>query len=343
MTNLSQNAVVPCQLVGPMKIIGPELNGELQVPFATFEAPLWPSVNRGAKISRLTAGIKVTILRDCMTRSILLSAESSENLANILSSLQNVRAELNQAVAATGRFVNLLNIHPEVVGDLLFLRLEFSTGDAAGHNMTTKASEAVLGYLLKKYPELKYISVSGNFCTDKKVSAVNSILGRGKYVVAEILIPKEICEKHLKTKPEKIVELNIKKNLLGSIISGGVCSANAHFANMLLGVFLATGQDAANIVEGSQGLVHVEMRGADLYFSVTLPNIIVGTAGKSKKMDFSQENLRILGCLEQRIIGANSRRLAGIIGATVLCGELSLLAALTNYGELMRTHELFER
>jgi hydroxymethylglutaryl-CoA reductase (NADPH) len=126
-------------------------------------------------------------------------------------------------------------------------------------------------------------------------------------------------------------------------MAGGLRSANAHFANMLLGFYLATGQDAANIVEGSQGIVHAEMQGDDLYFSVTVPNIIVGTVGNGKHLPFVQENMAMMGCTETREPGQNARRLAIICAATVMCGELSLLAAQTNPGELMRAHVAMER
>jgi hydroxymethylglutaryl-CoA reductase (NADPH) len=234
-------------------------------------------------------------------------------------------------------------MHLQVVGNLIYLRFEFNTADAAGHNMSTLAAERLVEWILIRYPELQYVSISGNYCSDKKNSAVNGILGRGKYVVTEVVIPRAICQRFLKTTPEKIVQLNIKKNLMGNILAGGVRTANAHFANMLLGFYLATGQDAANIIEGSQGMVHADLRGDDLYFSVTLPNIIVGTVGSGKTYDFVRENLRLLGCLEDREPGCNARRLAVIAACAVLCGELSLLAAQTNPGELMRSHLQLER
>ncbi|MFN7097745.1 MAG: hydroxymethylglutaryl-CoA reductase, partial [Gammaproteobacteria bacterium] len=159
----------------------------------------------------------------------------------------------------------------------------------------------------------------------------------------EMLIPRDICRATLKTEPEKIADLNIKKNLIGSILAGGLRTANAHFANMLLGFYLATGQDAANIVEGSQGVVHAEMRGDDLYFSVTVPNIIVGTVGHGKDLPFVQDNMALLGCNIPNAPGQNGRRLAIICAATVMCGELSLMAAQTNHGELMRAHIALER
>jgi hydroxymethylglutaryl-CoA reductase (NADPH) len=143
----------------------------------------------------------------------------------------------------------------------------------------------------------------------------------------------------LRATPEQIHNLNIKKNLLGTNIAGAVRTANAHFANMLLAIYLATGQDAANIVEGSQGFVTTDIVDDHLYFSVTLPNLIIGTVGNGKELAFVQENLQSMGCLGAE--GAD--KLAIITAATVLCGELSLLAAQTNPGELLRTHMLMER
>jgi hydroxymethylglutaryl-CoA reductase (NADPH) len=157
------------------------------------------------------------------------------------------------------------------------------------------------------------------------------------------VIPRDIVERRLHSTPEKIVDLNIKKNLIGTMIAGGLRSANAHYANMLLAFYLATGQDAANIIEGSQGVVHTEVRNGDLYFSCTLPNLIVGSVGNGKGIDFVEENLERLGCRDDREPGANARRLAAICGATVLCGELSLIAAQTNPGELMQSHLQMER
>lgn len=336
-------AAVPMRSIGPVKIVGQVLEEEIKVPLATYESPLWPSTNRGAIVSRLAGGIRVTVLGDRMTRSVLLEAETAEVAYSVTSALKGYRAELEAVVTETSRFAQLEEWHVQIVGKLIFIRFAMQTGDASGHNMTTKASEALLDWILKRYPKLEYVSISGNYCTDKKASAVNGILGRGKYVVAELEIPAEICQQYLRTTPEKIVALNIKKNLIGTLIAGGVRSANAHFANMLLGFYLATGQDAANIIEGSQGIVYAEVKKTALYFSVTLPNIIVGTVGNGKQLEFVRQNLEKMGCLEERLPGENARRLAAIAAATVLCGELSLLAAQTNPGELMESHLRLER
>lgn len=336
-------ASIPLQWVGPARLVGDEVQDEVMIPLATYEEPLWPSVNRGAKVSMMTDGINSVVVDDRMARSILLEAPDAEAAAVTADCLRNRIEELQAVVRTTSRFAQLLDLHFQVVANLLYVRFELSTGDAAGHNMVTGAADALADWILKQYSDIRYVSISGNYCTDKKCSAVNGILGRGKYVVAEMTVPADICARALRTTPEQIVNLNIKKNLLGTMVAGGVRSANAHFANMLLGFYLATGQDAANIIEGSQGFTFAEVRHKALYFSVTLPNIIVGTVGAGKNLPFVQENLKRLGCLEEREPGANARRLAVICAAAVLCGELSLLAAQTNPGELMKAHRKMER
>jgi hydroxymethylglutaryl-CoA reductase (NADPH) len=336
-------APIPMRKVGPVRLAGPETEGEFLVPLATFETPLWPSVERGARVAAQAGGIRAVVLDERMTRSVLVDAPGAEGARDLVAFLETHRADLAQVAAGTSRFAQLKDVHCEVVGHLVFVRFEFSTGDAAGHNMATRAADALLGWILEQRPECAYGSISGNYCCDKKPSAVNGILGRGKYVVAEATIPRRLVERYLHTTPEKIAELNVRKNWIGTTLAGGLRSANAHFANMLLGFYLATGQDAANIVEGSQGFTLAEAREDGLVFSVTLPNLIVGTVGNGKGLPFVEENLRGLGCLEAREPGANARRLARICAATVLCGELSLLAAQTNPGELMAAHLRLER
>ncbi len=329
--------------VGPVRITGPVVDDEVMVPLATYEAPLWPSTDRGARVTSRAGGIRTIIVDERMSRSILLEAGSAESALAFTAALAARGDELAEIVKGTSRFGRLRDYHVQLTANLIYLRLEMTTGDAAGHNMVTLAADHVMSWILEQWPELKYVSVSGNFCTDKKVSAVNGILGRGKHVICETVIPPDLCRKLLKTSPAAMADLNVKKNLIGTSLAGGVRTANAHFANVLLAVYLATGQDAANIVEGSQGMVHAECRGDDLYFAVTLPHVIVGTVGAGKDSGCVEENLRRLGCLEHREPGDNARRLAAITAAAVLCGELSLMAALTNPGELMRAHVEFER
>lgn len=337
-------ACVPMKWVGPMRITGNVAATETEVPLATYESPLWPSVARGARISTMVEqGIVATLVDERMTRSVLLRAKDAQTA--YLASLEvDARLdELREIVRTCGRFVELIGFHHEITANLLFIRFAFSTGDAAGHNMATLAADTLLTHILKTVPGVSYGSISGNYCTDKKATAINGILGRGKNVVTELLVPREIVHRALRTTAAAVAELNVHKNMIGTLLAGGIRSANAHYANMLLGFYLATGQDAANIVEGSQGVTVAEDRDGDLYFSCTVPNLIVGTVGNGKGLDFVEANLTRLGCREEREPGENARRLAVIAAATVLCGELSLLAAQTNPGELMRTHVRLER
>lgn len=384
-TNKNKITPIPTRWVGPIKISGSEFNLLQEVPLATFEKPLWSAVSRGARVTRACAGLNISIAHECMTRSILVETQNAAYLVTVIHDLPQYRETLQQIVASTSAFTMLQDWQTQIIGNLLYIRFSFTVGDAAGHNMATKAADALLRWLLQHYSYLHYVSVSGNFCVDKKVSVVNGVLGRGKYVIADMLIPYATCITLLNTAPATLIDLHVKKNLLGSIAAGSIRSANAHFANMLLAFYLATGQDAANIVEGSQGIVHATLsptankKAPDLYFSVTLPNIIVGTIGSGKTLSFARENLELLGCrdissqentrvknietnkeekenyrdtnehkVERQIehkhhTGWQARKLAVIAAANVWCGEISLLATQANQGELVRCHEAIER
>lgn len=335
---------VPTQWVGPIRVSGNAVTGEIEVPLATYESPLWPSVGRGAKISRMVeGGIRATVVGERMSRSVLFVARDG---AAAFTASQQILAridELHAVVGSGSRHAKLVDVHPEIVGNLLYLRFALQTGDASGHNMVTHAADQLMTEILGWNLGLEYGSISGNFCTDKKATGVNGILGRGRNVVADIVIPHDIVRNNLRTDADEFVDLVMRKNYVGSTIAGALRSANAHFANMLLAIYLATGQDAANIVEGSQGFAYAERRDEGLYFSCTLPHLIVGTVGNGKDLPDVENALQRLGCREEREPGGNARRLASVVAATVLCGELSLLAAQTNQGELMATHRQFER
>jgi len=341
-SNNPEYTKIPTVWIENLKIKDFEKN--VSAPLATYEKPLWHSVARGAYVSGLTQGIEVFIKDDKMTRSVIFESEKIEDLIKISQEISDNINDLKKVTKTTSKFAELLNINTQIVGNLLYVRFEFFTGDASGHNMTTKASQTLMNHLLKKYKTLKYVSISGNYCTDKKVSCVNGILGRGKYCIGKIIISSAICKKHLNCIPQEIVNLNTKKNLIGSILAGSIRSANAHFANMLLAFYLATGQDAANIIEGSQGITFAEEKNGDLHFSVTLPNVIIGTVGNGKDLPQIQENLKKLGCADSKLKpGKNALKLAKIITSIVLCGELSLLAAQCNPGELVDSHMKIER
>nr|AHX39392.1 hypothetical protein wt6.15c [Streptomyces sp. WT6] len=337
-------APIPMRWVGPIRLGGNAAEGEVRVPLATYETPLWSSVQRGARISRsVPGGITATLMDERMTRSVLVEADSAAQCLDAARAVEERLGELRALTRTTSRYAELLAVRHEICGPLLFLRFEFTTGDASGHNMVTLAADTLLTHLLSTVSAIRYGSISANYCSDKKATAINGILGRGKNVSAEILIPRAVVTSRLRTSAARVEHLNNGKNLIGTLLAGGIRSANAHYANMLLAFYLATGQDAANIVEGSQGVTYAADRDGDLYFSCTLPNLIIGTHGNGKHLPHVQQTLNQLGCLNERPLGDNARRLAALVAATVLCGELSLLAAQTNPGELMKAHTRIER
>jgi hydroxymethylglutaryl-CoA reductase (NADPH) len=227
-----------------------------------------------------------------------------------------------------------LGFEDQIIGKNLWLRFSFDTCEAMGMNMATKACESISQYIEEKY-QIKCLSLSGNFCPDKKPSWLSFIKGRGKKVWAESSVSKENCLKILKTSPEKIVEIVKQKSHLGSIISGSM-GFNAHFANIIAGLFLSTGQDAGHIPESSLGITEAEVnQKGDLYFSVYLPSLIVGTVGGGTGLPTQKEALRIMNINNDK---NDAIKFAGIIAGAVLAGELSLTAALAS-GDLNKAHQ----
>lgn len=337
---------IPTRWVGPMTFQRVTTLGKTQtilpveVPLATLETTLFFSVQRGSRVMQKAGGVISTMISDTMTRSITLQTSSALQAETISRFVKTNLAKLQtEVVVKKSRYAQLQTIDVYQVANLIYLRIAIFSDNASGHNMVTLVADAIGDYLLNQFPFASYVSVSGNMCVDKKVSVINALKGRGKHLISEITIPRAIVESDLKTTPEKIVDVNIKKNLLGSIMAGSIHSANAHYANMLLAIYLATGQDAANIVEGSQGITYAEVKEGNLYFSVTIPNVIVGIIGNGKNEPPFSERLTKMNCIGD----GGSQTLAHLVGATVLAGELSLLAALTNPHELMRAHTAIER
>lgn len=161
-------APVPMRFVGPLKLTSNNSQEPIAVPLATYETPLWHSVGRGARVSMLCEGIKTTVVDERMSRSILLEANDASEALYAWQSLQQQQVQLQNVVSQTSRFAILIDMHSQIVGNLLFIRLEFTTGDASGHNMVTQSAEHIINWILKEHTELKYCSISGNYCSDKK-------------------------------------------------------------------------------------------------------------------------------------------------------------------------------
>jgi len=325
---------IPLGIAGPLKVNGDYANGEFYVPLATSEGALVASVNRGFSVISESGGAITKIIDDKMTRSPVLKAKSVTDALKIKAWIKEHFSELKKAAEVTTRHGKLVKIDPIlVVGKYIYPRFVYTTGDSMGMNMVTIATEAALNLLTYK-TGVHLIALSGNACVDKKPSSLNLIEGRGKSFTAEVVVPRDVVKNKLKTTPEAIVEVNTAKNLIGSAVSGSM-GFNAHYANMIGAIFLATGQDEAHIVEGSIGITTamVEDNG-DLYFAVTLPDVPVATVGGGTSIETARECLEIMNAYGNKKV----HKFAEIVAGTVLAGELSLMGALAA-GHLARAHK----
>jgi len=253
---------------------------------------------------------------------------------------------LKRAFEGTSRFARLMSVKGALAGRILYVRFRSTTGDAMGMNMVSKGTEKALEAMSTMFPCMSVLTLSGNYCTDKKPAAINWVEGRGKSVVAEAVIPGEVVRKILKTSVEDLVRLNTKKNLVGSAMAGSVGGFNAHAANVLTAVYLATGQDPAQNVESSQCLTFMEAipsttttTTTDLLITITMPCIELGTIGGGTSLLPQSGVLDMLGLRGAHPTdpGANARQLAKVVVGGVMAGELSLLGALAS-GELIKAH-----
>jgi hydroxymethylglutaryl-CoA reductase (NADPH) len=334
---------IPVGIAGPLRVNGDYAKGDFYVPLATTEGALVASVNRGAKAVTASGGAYVKVLKDGMTRAPLIWTPSVVEAVRFVEWVKANMEVLKGKVSEVTRHGRLLDLQPFIVGNLVWLRFIYSTGDAMGMNMATIASDRICSYIEQSYDgEARCISLSGNMCTDKKPAIINRLLGRGKYVVAEALIPASVAESVLKARIDLIHYINQAKNLLGSGVAGSV-SFNAHYANIIAAIFIATGQDVAQVVESSMGFTWTELREDNLYISVTLPSLEVGTVGGGTRLRTQREALAIMGVAGGGDPpGVNALKFAEIVAATVLAGELNLLAALAS-GHLARAHEKLGR
>jgi len=305
-----------------------------------------------------TGGVTTAITGDAISRAPLLRIPNIQTGAQIKRYLETNFDEVRTQFNSTSRYARLQTIKVFIAGRNLFLRFQCSTGDAMGMNMISKGTEQALSLIVKQFPGVEVLSLSGNLCTDKKPSAINWIEGRGKSVVCDAIIKESVVRSVLKSSVDAMVDLNIRKNLIGSAMAGSLGGCNAHASNIVTAMFIATGQDVAQNVESSNCMTTMEKvneddnNSGDLYVSVTLPSLEVGTIGGGTGLEAQSACLNMLGVQGSSLsssdsksdgdsdnakAGKNSRQLARIISGAVLAGEISLMAALTS-GHLVKSH-----
>ncbi len=334
--NMIGTVQVPLGFVGPVKVNGDHAKGEFLVPMATTEGALLATVNRGCSALTLAGGANVLIVKDEMTRAPVFRVRDLRHGREVTSWIATHSSDIMTAAESTSKHGKLVGVRTFESGRSLFVRFSFETGDAMGMNMATIASEKA-AKLIEKETGAKLISVSGNLCVDKKPSGVDYLLGRGKTVIADATIPKDVVKEKLKATPDEIAEAAFRKDLVGSALSLSM-GQNAHVANMLAAVFIATGQDSAQVVEGSMGMTTAEVVDGDLYVSLRLPALEVGTVGGGTKLPCQGEALSVMGCLG----AGKAKKFAEIVAAVTLAGELSTLAAQAT-GTLASAHQSLGR
>uniref|UniRef100_A0A671PVZ0 3-hydroxy-3-methylglutaryl-coenzyme A reductase n=1 Tax=Sinocyclocheilus anshuiensis TaxID=1608454 RepID=A0A671PVZ0_9TELE len=299
--------------------------------------------------SKLSGGVSSRVLADGMTRGPVVQMPSACRAAEVKGWLESPEgfSAIKQAFDHTSRFARLDRLQASLAGRNLYIRFQSQTGDAMGMNMLSKGTEQALSRLQERYPDMRLLAVSGNYCTDKKPAAVNWIHGRGKSTVCEAVILARVVGEVLKSSTAALVELNISKNLVGSAMAGSIGGFNAHAANIVTAIYIACGQDPAQTVGSSNCITLMESVGTDgedLYLSCTMPSLELGTVGGGTGLPAQHACLQMLGVhgSSDQCPGENSRTLARIVCATVLAGELSLMAALSA-GHLVKSHMTHNR
>ena len=316
-------AQVPLGIAGPLHVNGEHAQGDFYVPLATAEGTLVASYNRGMKLTREAGGVTVTVIDDAMQRAPAFGFDSAREARSFGRWVEDNLDAIRERAEASTQIGKLRDIEQYAASRFVFLRFNFTSGDAAGQNMSGKATAAACDWIREQCEEqIRYFQLEANFATDKKASQVNTLRTRGKRVVAEVTIPPDLAERHLNTGTELMYRARQVSNLGGFM--AGVVNNGSHSPNAIAAMFIATGQDAGNLAESSTAMVYAELLpdGA-YYYSITIPSLIVATYGGGTGLPTQRECLELLGCYGKD----NVRKLAEVVGATVLCGELSLGAA----------------
>ena len=330
-------AQVPIGVAGPLRIHGDHASGDFYVPLATTEGTLVASYNRGMRLLTESGGIKTTVMDDSMQRAPVFIFDDSHQGRDFGLWVDERFEEIKRSAESTTNFGKLHSIRQYSIGPLRYLRFNYTTGDAAGQNMTGKATEAACVWIRENYPgDTRYL-LSGNIDTDKKHSRMNMLETRGKRVVAEATINKDLLKRLMGVDTETLFwarQVQMAGSFLVASASNGV-----QIANGLTAIFIATGQDVANIAESHAGISYTQLLdNGDYYWSMTLTSLIVGTRGGGTGLATQRECLEMLGCRGPGKVN----KLAEICAATVLAGETSLASAVLA-GDWVPSHDRLGR
>ncbi len=336
-------AQVPIGLAGPLQVNGEHARGEFYVPMATVEGTMLASYNRGMKVIRESGGVLTTVSGDCMQRAPVFVFPSAREARDFCQWLKDNYEAIKAQAESTTSVGKLNEIEQYHAHNMVFTRFDYSTGDAAGQNMTSKATFVACEWIHRNFPALTHYLLSGNFDTEKKTSSVNLLKGRGRRVTAEITVPRQVMIDNLRITPQ---QMHYGQGITGlSALLTNSSNNAAHPANGLAALYLATGQDIANIGESNQCTTYNKVtREGDYYFSITFPALILATYGGGTALPTQRECLEIMDCFGP----GKALKLAEIAAALALAGELSLGAAAkvdqkTRKNEWVDAHEKLGR
>ena len=330
-------AQVPIGLAGPLLVRGEHVDGEVFVPMATTEGTLVASYSRGMRVAREAGGIKATVVERYMQRAPVFHCADARAARDLGAWLGENEAGLRAAAEATTSVGRLAFVQRFVVGPKLYTRFNYTTGDAAGQNMSGKATLAACEWARESHPDHPPYTLSGAIDTDKKHSHMNTLHSRGARVVAEMVLPDALARERFRVDTATMFRTRQVSNAGGML--AGTVNNGMHAANGLTALFIATGQDVANVAESHAAILFVDLReNGDLYWSITLPSLIVATHGGGTGLPTQAECLDVMGCRGTGKV----MRLAEICAATVLAGELSLAAAVLA-GDWVTSHDRLGR
>ncbi len=338
--------ITPLGISSSLKINGEYAQGDFLLPLATNEAALIAGINRGIKILNESGGVNTVVVKDCMTRAPLVECSDIKEAKMLYDEIKNkgyLYKLLKQAAEEESKVSVVKEIIPFQQGRFLHIRFGFETGDSMGMNSATKYSANAIRALIKRHPDVKLRSLTANMCSDKKATHTNIIFGRGKSVETEIFIRADLVKKYFGVEAETVAKLNYLKNYRGSALAGTTSGFNANAANTIAALFVATGQDCAQLTESSSCFIDAEIIERDgekyLAFGASLPCLEVATIGGGTEFGTAKECLEILNCAGAgQTPGDNAKKLAEIIAAAVTAQDLNLLCTQANTYELAESH-----
>ena len=330
---------VPLGFAGPLLVKGEHARGEFYVPMATSEGTLVASYNRGMKVLRECGGVKCAVTGDNMQRAPVFVFEDAAQARRFADWVVANMEKIKVVSEATDPFVHFKHIDYYLAARFAYLRFNYTTGDAGGQNMVGKATFAACNWIIQNCDvvEIQRFFLDGNVATDKKASVINMMRTRGKRVTAEAVVKREVLLDIMHADTESLYYHSKVANL-GTMLSGAN-NNGCHSANAITAVFMATGQDVANVSESSVALLYTELlENKDLYISITIPSLIVATCGGGTGLPTQRESLEVMDCYGVGKV----LKFAEIVAGTVLAGEISLAAAISSL-DWVSSHEQMGR